>query len=246
MGKLMKLDKEGVLIKNGTTHLYSGRAETKRAEDIEEFSGDLDSLTCKECISSGVTKLDKARIVTKSKLATLKNSKGYIARSKEHFAYPEGNGIMMCDYDPPEGGQSLEKDELLEALYEIAPVIKDVPHLWRPSASSNLFNSDTGEEIQGITGQRVYIHVENASEIPSIGRALHMLSWEHGFGYLKISRSGSLLERGLFDTSVYQPERLDYAGPPVCIKPIVQIRAPSIVRNAKHSPLRFEDLGVQL
>jgi hypothetical protein len=73
-----------------------------------------------------------------------------------------------------------------------------------------------------------------------------MLSWVHEFGYIKISRSGSLLERGPFDTSVFQAEKLDYAGPPVCIKPIEQRRETSVVMNIDGPPLKFEDLGVKL
>ena len=185
-------------------------------------------------------------IVTKDKYASLRSTKNYITRSSDHLAYPEGPGILMLDYDPEPGTKPLTREELTNWLFQIASVLENCPLLWRQSASSCLYNTNTDEVIQGLTGQRIYILVECATDIPKIGKALHMLSWAHGFGYIKISRSGCMLERSLFDTSVFQAEKLDYAGPPECKTPIEQRREPSVVMNIDGSPLKLEDLGVQL
>jgi hypothetical protein len=185
-------------------------------------------------------------IITKDKYASLENKKNFMSRSSEHLAYSKSSGILMLDYDPEPETKPLQREELTNRLFQIAPAVKSAPLLWRQSASSNLYNAKTGELIQGIAGQRFYILVERATDIPKIGKALHMLSWSHGYGYIKISRAGSLLERGLFDSSVFQAERLDYAGPPVCIEPIEQRRDTSVVMNVDAPPLKFVALGVKI
>jgi len=63
---------------------------------------------------------------------------------------------------------------------------------------------------------RLYIPVKDASLIPEAGKALADLLWvQPDDGWVDIGVAGQALMRCLVDTSVWQPERLDFAGPPV-------------------------------
>jgi hypothetical protein len=57
--------------------------------------------------------------------------------------------------------------------------------------------------------------VDDASAIPVVGAFFYQRLWEMGHGYVLISHSGQALDRSLIDASVWQPERVDFAAPPV-------------------------------
>ena len=65
-------------------------------------------------------------------------------------------------------------------------------------------------------GQRVYVPVADAQDIPRAGAALYARLWLAGHGRFDVSASGALLDRSLIDASVWQPERLDFAGGAQC------------------------------
>ena len=92
--------------------------------------------------------------------------------------------------------------------------------LWRPSSSSYLYRGRT--ELHGLRGQRIYIAVARASDIPLLGQLLYERLWALGYGYVVVSASGQLLDRTLLDASVWQPERLDFAAGPTCVPPLVR------------------------
>ena len=54
-----------------------------------------------------------------------------------------------------------------------------------------------------------------AADIPDAGQNLNLRLWAAGLGWIKASKSGQPLKRTILDASVYQPERLDFAGPPI-------------------------------
>jgi hypothetical protein len=87
--------------------------------------------------------------------------------------------------------------------------------LWRPSASAGCIRPD-GTALTGLTRHRLYIPVLDASLIPEAGKALESLLWATpGDGWCAIGKAGQRLPRCLVDTSVWQPERLDFVGPAV-------------------------------
>lgn len=82
-------------------------------------------------------------------------------------------------------------------------------------------------------GQRIYIHVADASDIKRAGDALSDRLWLAGYGYFLVGEAGQLLERCLFDTSVWQPTRLDFAAGANCIAPLQQRRGKPEVFEGK-------------
>ena len=61
---------------------------------------------------------------------------------------------------------------------------------------------------------RSYVIVESGLDIPEIGKRVNALLWAAGIGYIKVSAPGGALKRTIIDTSVFQPTKLDYVGPP--------------------------------
>ena len=126
----------------------------------------------------------------------------------------------MLDYDAPDDSRRAYIKKTL--LQDVAWLRCDL--VWAPSASSNIYRQDgrtlykekTGRELAGVTGQRVYIGVQDASDIPRLGEILYKRSWLHGYGRIEVGGAGQLLERGLWDASVFSPERLDFVAGADC------------------------------
>lgn len=53
----------------------------------------------------------------------------------------------------------------------------------------------------------------DATDIPRAAAVLAKRTWLKGHGYIKVSKSGQLLERCVLDTAVFQTNRIDYRKP---------------------------------
>lgn len=232
--KQILLDKDGNMIKQPSANLAKGTAELVSIQSMQEFSDLLQSLETNQALVYGAPSgaLSQAKVVTKKAFETLGDTEGVITRSNEHFDWPAGPGIMMFDYDPD--GEALSKDEVLDMLYTVCPEIRDVDHLWWTSSSSNIRNEETGEQLSGVTGQRVYIMVQEGSDIPRAAEVIQQKLWIAKQGYFKISKSGSMLDRVPFDMAIYQPSRLDFAAGASTTAPLVQDRGqPDLIKGTK-------------
>ena len=129
---------------------------------------------------------------------------------------------MFIDYDPPKGAAPLSRGNLVAAIREAAPGLSDARLLWFPSASSCIWLGD--REVRGVRGQRLWLLVADATDIPRAGALLRDRLWLTGHGRYDVSRAGALLERTLVDTSVWSPERLDFAGGAECRDGVEQRR----------------------
>ena len=234
--KQVRLSKEGRMVKLPSAQLTRGEAEVVSVTCIEEFGELLQGLADSQALVYGVPKhgLTQAKIVTKKTLESLDGSPGVIARSNDHFEWPASPGVMMLDYDPD--GEALDRETVLELLYNACPAIKEVDHLWWMSSSSNIINNETGEQHSGVSGQRIYFIVDDARDIPRAAKVLGNKLWLAGHGYIKISASGAMLERVPFDMSVYQPSHLDFAAGASCVAPLVQDRGtPLLLKGVEPS-----------
>lgn len=231
--KVISLSKDGKMIKQPSAQLIEGTAEVKSLATISDFSNLLVGLTADQALVYGVPNegMTSAKVVTKRRYDQLgTNTQGYITRTNDHFDWSTGGGVMMFDYDP--NGEALDKEAVLNILYEVCPAIRDVDHLWWMSSSSNITNTETGEPLSAITGQRIYVLVADATDIPRAAKVINDKLWLAGHGYIKISASGATLERATFDMSVYQPSRLDFAAGAACVSPLAQNRGePSFIQG---------------
>jgi len=187
-----------------------GYLETKTMP-FEGLVDQLELLDTNQAIIHGITLEAPCPVVAKSLLN--KNPEA-ISRTKDKFGYPD-EGLLMFDYDPPDGEEALTKTELLTALRSLHPELQTTALIWRPSASSCLADPKGGL-ITGIKNQRVYMPYRNGENLKPFVKNLERLAWEKKHGYIFITAAGTALPRCLFDTAVFSPERLDFAAGAVC------------------------------
>jgi hypothetical protein len=231
LSKQFTLAEDDTLQKRSGGLLVEGTA-TRRTLLVSEFCGLLAELKPNQALTFGVCQHDQARIVPQKNISKATGKLPIVARDREHFTYPDKSGALMLDYDPPPDGKPLTREELLSALYGVWPELETAPHVWTTSASSCIYRSVTGEELRGVMGQRVYVPVQNAEDIPRTGLTLFKRLWLSGHGRFDVSASGALLDRTIIDGSVWQPERLDFAGGAQCGPGLEQRRGKPILFNA--------------
>lgn len=231
LSKRFTLAGDGTLQKHPGGQLSQGTAE-RRTVSIAEFGALLAGLKPNQALTFGVCGHDQAHVVAQKNLSKATGTLPVVARDRAHFTWPTGPGLLMLDYDPPKDGKPLSEEELFKALDSVWPELADSPHIWRESASSCICRTDTGAELRGVCGQRVYVPVLDASDIPRAGAVLYSRLWLAGHGRFDISASGAFLDRSLIDASVWQPERLDFAGGAQCGTGLEQRRADPLLYNA--------------
>ena len=247
LSKAFRFD-AGRLVKESGGQMFEGKAE-KITVDVVGFSSILAGLTPCQALAYGVNGHDLAHVVPVAKLPNKPTQPPTIARDRNHFTWPVGAGVLMIDYDPPPNTEPLERERLQECLYSVWPALSTAPHLWRPSAGGCIYQTDTGAELKGVSGQRFYIIVADADDIPRAGNVLFSLLWLAGFGRYEVSKSGALLLRSIIDNIVFQPERLDFCGGAECGPGLEQRLPPPMVWNATAAPVdtvaTLPDLTVQ-
>ncbi|MCC6076044.1 hypothetical protein ACFPTX_16085 [Pseudomonas sp. GCM10022188] len=237
---------EGEPYKLSAGQLINGFADRVAAATPEDLASLLSGLAPTQALTFGLPPADHHFVVTADKLEAhlpREGKTGAIARTNDFFTWNPGPGWLMLDYDPPKDGDALSCEQLSSIIFEAAPGLKPAPMVWSTSSSSEIWNGETGEQVTGIRGQRLYILVADARDIPRAGKALFERLWLAGYGGVEVSRSGSLLMRAPVDSNVWQPNRLDFAAPPVCIPPLECRRPAPRFLNNEASPV---DLAIAL
>jgi hypothetical protein len=229
ISKKFSIDESGKVVKESGGQIYDAACLVTPLPRPSELAEALNNLGPRQCISWGIlTKgRDRANIAPKSKL-----KKDDISRTRENFEYPSGSAILMLDIDEP-----VSFNELLLSLTRVLPDLPTVPYVISHSASTFIYNGDSGACIKGEGGKRVYIFVAEGTDIPRAARVLGARLKLDGHLHYKISKSGQLLERTIIDEAVYQPERLDFCGGAECKPPLVQRRPKPEAFNNGAAPL---------
>ena len=231
--KRLSLAADGCVHKVSTAaQLYEGSI-TRLECDPAGFIKVLQGVGANDCLSYGLPmNANATHVTTKGKFEAAGRPVHLMARLATAMAWSSGPGIMLGDYDPED--TVLTPAELRGALNTCCPPLRDAAHVWAASTSSCLTNAKTGEEVRGIRGQRVYTFVADASDIPRAADVLSKRAWLHGYGYIKVSKAGSMLERTIIDTAVFQTNRIDYCAPPICEAPLKQAKPkPQLHGNPK-------------
>lgn len=240
LSKRFSLDADK-LVKTPGGNLIRGICEIQ-CLDLAGFASLLETLKPSQALTFGAPEHHHSMITTQEALRKGETHPEFpvISRDRKHFSWPQEDensvsvgGVMMLDYDPQRGVPPLTRDALLGVLHETLPALETTSHIWTCSASSCIYRTDTGEEIRGIMGQRIYIPVKDASDIPRAGKVLFDRLWLKGHGRFDVSKSGVLLDRTLIDSSVWQPERLDFAGGAACGPELEQRRPKPLIFNAE-------------
>lgn len=230
--KSWRLDATGKPIKIGAGEMTRGSVRHVTGSRPSDLRNAILSLKKNQALCWGVPPGEEHNVVTKEALP--KAPAGTIARTAETMSWPAGPGVLMLDYDPRPGAPALTLEQLHETLIGVCPALEDAPTLWAASASSEIYNTTTGEQVAGIRGQRIYFIVEDASDIPRAGKVLFDLLILAGHGYCDVSRSGRLLLKTVIDKMVWQTNRLDFMATAVCEPPLECRRPdPKVLNNDK-------------
>jgi len=228
--------KDGAPVKEAAGQMTRGHAEPVAVADPGALVAVLRELKSTEALCFGVPMDGQSHPITTAAMLP-QAEPGTIARTNDHFRWPAGPGWMVIDCDPPPGGTPLDRDGLFIALHTACRALIHAPIVWSVSGSSHIHNAQTGEAVTGLRGQRVYVLVADARDIPRAGRALFDRLWLTGHGYYAVSRAGSVLERAPIDAAVWQPSRLDFAAPPVTVAPLEARRPAPLTRSEDAAPL---------
>ena len=190
----------------------TGSFVTLTIDHIRELPDILTNIKKSECLAYGMCSVQpEGRIISQNKAKP-----GDITRTKDTFIYKQGQpALLMLDGDSPPDKPPLSKDEWLTCLYEACPDLAKVARLWRASTTSYIYDK-SGNELRGLTGQRLYVGVVDGADIPRASEVLFKRLWLKGHGRIEISKSGAFLKRAPVDAAVFSPERLDFVAGAVC------------------------------
>ena len=237
--KIIGLDDNGDMRKVTSAMLSHGQAQRVGVTDLNDLKAHLDTLTSAQAVTWGITKDNAVAVCTRGDTAA--QEAGAIARTRENFTFRSGPGVMMLDHDGLPNGE-LSPPQFRDRLIAAAPALADAPMLWRPSASAGCMHPD-GRMLTGLTRHRVYIPVEDASLIPEAGKALEVLLWATpGDGWCDIGTAGQSLSRCLVDVSVWQPERLDFAGPPILVNDVTRVNVDGVIYGDAKAQFNLRNL----
>ena len=224
--KIIGVNADGTMRKETAANLSQGTAQRVDVNGLVALRDHLDGLTSANAVAWGVTQDDQANLCTRAD--TDAQQQGAIARTRENFEFRHAPGIMMLDHDGLPNG-SLSLDQFRERLLTVAASLAHAPMLGRPSASAGCCRP-VGTVLTAMDRHRLYIAVSDASLIPEAGKALDDLLWATpGDGWVDIGVAGQALMRCLVDTSVWQPERLDFAGPPVLVDGVTRPHVDGVI-----------------
>jgi len=206
--KKIGMDSEGKIRKYpGQITMARGTAITVTMT-LPEFPDYLMGLGFNQAIGHGICGLEKTKIVS---IENFRNQPGTITRSKDFFHYPEDTALAMIDYDPDDGQPERGYQEIIKIINSVYPGFAAIPKVLTYSTSSCIYHGN--KELRGKgTGFHLYFLVKNGKDLPRFAKTLFQRLWLASHGYIKISRSGSLLKRTIFDEAVFGPERLDFVA----------------------------------
>jgi hypothetical protein len=215
---------DGKLITTNGGMMHEGTGQIIAVRDLSEFRNVLEELTPHHALCYGIPRHDKQewKVCTKNQWEQMGKTDAYLPRTNDHFVFPDGPGILQMDFDPEDQPIQYTPETLVATLIEIFSEFKSCRWLAKPSNSSGLTHSGTGELLKQDGGFRLYFEVTNARAIPATMKIIDEALWAFDLGWIKLSASGSLLPKTPIDMSVYQTNRLDFAGPPLCVSPVTK------------------------
>lgn len=222
--KQFYLDEKGELAKITSASIVEGEMNVTELFSPTDFVQLLTTLNPSQCLAYGTPAMPQVSLVTADAWQAAGKPTNPLPRTAEQMPWSAGGAVFMLDYDPPKGMASkpFSRQQLLDALTTAFPEFSDVTKTWWPSTSSHIFKGEV--DLTGLRGQRIYLMIKEGTDIPRAGKAIQMRLWGSGFGHYEVSKAGTLLEKGLFDSSVWQSNHIDFAAGANCHDGLVQKR----------------------
>lgn len=217
--------KNAKLIASPTCQIWSGVSFRVALDDWRDFAKLIDQTPLDEAWSLGAMRADRAdecEIFVKSAWATKQMTRraDVITRSRDLIDYAPGAlAFCLLDFDAgemtPENRQRL--DELggwFGAMRALLPGFDGAAYIWRPSTSANLYTVGFEKPLRETQNLHCYLLVEDGADTERFLKVLLDRAWLLGLGWIKVSRDGKALERGIVDASTWGGERLCFEGGP--------------------------------
>ncbi|MFA6498006.1 MAG: hypothetical protein WC256_12955 [Desulfurivibrionaceae bacterium] len=221
------------LTKTSAGQLVRGEYQVLEIDNVQGLEEILVSLAPNKALTYGVPRRQETQgAISSRKAARL----GELTRTRDEFDWPNGTAIFFLDFDLQKGAEPLTAEELWKMLVTAVPELAGAPAVIVASASSYIFNVETGVALKGAGGWHVYVLIKEGRDIPRAGSAIYDMAWMAGHGRYDISSAGTMLERCLVDAMVWQPERLDFAAGAFCAPPLGQRRPAPLVINPNAVP----------
>lgn len=222
LAKTKTLSADGSITDGSKVEMTKGTALNTTVTGAKELANLLDSMADNQAVTWGIHtgKHDDTKLLSKKLHNDAGKPADTLTRTQDHFTWAQGGGVMMLDCDV----KGVSKEQFIKAINDIIP-LDTIAHVWRPSASSYIYNDKV--QLVGLSGQRLYIFVKDASDIPRAGNNLFERLWLGGHGYYGISAAGTPLVYSLIDASVWQTNRLDLVYGSTCAAPLKHIKEPT-------------------
>lgn len=208
--------------KKSNAFLIYGGYTVEEIQTIEELLNRFKTLNPSQAIIPSVPKNGNKEGIINSDSIGLDSA---ITRTKTHFSFNAGKHILCFDYDPDTFGfQVTSQQHFVEVLREVDPELKDCQIGVVCGSSYGVNRGD--EPVSNKLSFHAYILIENATDerVQTYKESLKNSCWKLGYGHVKISKSGSLLQRQIFDDVVLSPERLLYEARPTLAEGLTQTR----------------------
>ena len=147
-----------------------------------------------------------------------------IARSKDYFEYTKQAGWLFIDCDRPD----LTLAQCYSLLIFLMPELRTAPTIGVTSSSAGIYNVTAPPPVDVFGGAHFYILIDDATLIPTIGQIINYRCWlnpkvsgidlgisaDFKFATVSVKPNGTIKKSSLFDSCVYQAERLIYEAAP--------------------------------
>ena len=197
----------------------------------------LQNLTKYQAISCSVTSSTYGDLVTNKAIEDGATGTNLISRSKKFFNflndcythYKESKDYSLYmfdidhDKDSPENFKLSTPEAIMKMLLIVAPILKDVGILIRPSSSSGVKNTETGEYRNSSKSFHVYLLVANSTtkHIGNFTEYLKRRCWITNYAYVSTNGTGVVVKY-IFDFQVSESSRLLFEASPIVYEPYIR------------------------
>ena len=203
---------DGALVKFQAPPIAKHRHKTVKVKDIKGLFDLVSKLQPGDVILSGVH-ADAGGTETR--------------RVKEDFPHPSGPGVIVFDGDALVALGVVGVDGLTAAMDKIGIRGGKVID---PSASSGINDGP-------MEGAHTFMLIGDASTIPAVLKAAHVLAVERGLGRALVTSDGRVLPRSLIDVAMAASNQQAYAGGAICGEGVTQTREVTMVPGGPLQPL---------
>ena len=205
LSKRYELGADGRLVKDGSASiLRSGRARRVSVPTATALAAVLESCEQNEaflCSRFSDPNLQETGIGPRGRVEV-----GQISRTKKNFVFASGLGWCPIDVDGFTG-------DARAALIDTIPELATSAYVVRRSTSFGIVNILTEERFAG-DGWHISALLKVQSDLPRFLEDLHKRLWLKGYGWIKLSAAGTMLERSPVDLAMRVPVQPVFEGAP--------------------------------